>query len=83
MERVVAESLVRIHRGVDGGAHVPMACERMEASSSADRVSGAGPVDGLILTDEQRSAVRMARRAPMSLLVGGAGVGKTSTLKRS
>lgn len=37
--------------------------------------------DGLVLDPEQRQAVRMGMQAPLGLLVGGGGVGKTTVLK--
>jgi exodeoxyribonuclease V alpha subunit len=37
--------------------------------------------EGYSLTNEQREAVRMGMDAPISLLTGGAGVGKTAVLK--
>lgn len=37
--------------------------------------------EGLVLDPEQRQAVRMGVQAPLGLLVGGGGVGKTTALK--
>ena len=78
MERFVADrvaSMLRLPETED-----LLAGQRAMATSLAGVVRSSELSPGLELNESQRAAVVMALTSPISLLLGGAGVGKTSTL---
>lgn len=82
MERAVAERIGDVVSGADAQASQPQLFHRRPADALADgwldRWQGA---HGMTLNPEQREAVVTALTCPFSLLLGGAGVGKTTVLR--
>nr|WP_253949019.1 AAA family ATPase [Mangrovicoccus sp. HB161399] len=76
MERFVARRLI----APEPGAQMPLA-STLSAAEINDIVDGFDAASAQRLTPSQRQAVAMAISAPVSVLTGGAGTGKTTTLR--
>jgi exodeoxyribonuclease V alpha subunit len=78
MERYVEDDVaIRVSDGLAGDLFLADIADRELDAFLTDFEAK----EGYKLTTEQREGVRMALRSPVSVLCGGAGVGKTSVLK--
>lgn len=78
-EKRLYDAEVSIAKGLCGMTAPPSWCV---SEAEADRIAKEAEKEcGVTLASEQREAVRMALLRPVSVLTGGPGTGKTSTLK--
>ena len=78
MEKFVADRVAGMLR--PGAGQEDLLVGRRAVTKSLAMAGKLDPHAGIDLTPEQQGAVGMALTSPISLLLGGAGVGKTSTL---
>lgn len=78
MEEFLANMIVAMRSGKFQAAQMTLRPALEPGFTSLPAGPGAG---GLILNDGQQRAVSMAQNEPVMILCGGAGVGKTATLK--
>jgi exodeoxyribonuclease V alpha subunit len=80
MERFVAHQLVEMVAG-QTASDQPALVRPVTAAEVDAGIQASEHRDGYLLNREQREAVHMVATSPVSIICGGAGVGKTTTLK--
>ncbi len=82
IERYVAERLIAMHRGRDvEGQGVLFAVASVDVDSIEESLAIYEVMKGFTLSEEQRDAVRTSASSRVSLILGGAGTGKTTVLQ--
>lgn len=82
IERYVADRLLAMHRGCDDeGQGVLFAVASVDADSVEESLAIYEGMKGFTLSKEQRDAVRTSASSRVSLILGGAGTGKTTVLQ--